>query len=39
LNVDRRPEVRKLLADRLKDIQDEVAAMSQTISGSIATGR
>lgn len=39
LNVDRRPEVRKLLADRLKDIQDEVAAMSQTMSGSIATGR
>ena len=39
LNVDRRPEVRKLLADRLRDIQDEVAAMSQTISGSVASGR
>lgn len=39
LNVDRRPEVRKLLADRLKDIQDEVAAMSQTMTGSVFNGR
>lgn len=35
--VERRPEVRTLLAQRLQEIQEEVAAMSQKLNGAIAS--